>query len=552
MLTRLRIRNIALMENADLTFESGMTVLTGETGAGKSVIVTAIALGLGGRADREYIRAGEQKGTVEATFDISAMPTQFKKTYADHLDGNQFTVQRKLLASGMSKVRINGEICSASLLREMTAPLAEILGQHANQMLMNEDNHLLFLDSFADLDNLREELMTLFSRWESTSSELRNIRSRRERLIKERELLLFQREEIDKANITVGEESELLNEKKILDSSHTLMEAASGIQNLLYHEESSALTYFRMAKTEFEKMAAIDKGLQEQLKEVIDIDFRLEDLRRFIEQYGSSVPDNPARLEEINSRLEELYQLKRKYGGSEAAILETSAGINKKLENRPDIDSQIEILESENERLRTEYITKALSLTSVRRKAAEYLQKLVVKELEELAIDHSRFEFEFLYEDDPDGIELDESKVKPRPYGLETGRFMFSANPGEPLKSLVRTASGGEISRVLLALKAAEKKNSHLRHALLVFDEVDAGIGGQTANEVGKKLKRLAADCQIIVITHLHQIARLADHHFVAEKKPKTDARTTINVSRLQGDAIVGELDRMIALPEKA
>jgi len=524
MMTHLKIRNIALVEQADLTFDSGMTVLTGETGAGKSVIVTAIALALGGRADREYIRAGEQKGTVEATFDISDMSKQFKKTYADHLDGNQLTVHRKLLANGMSKVRINGAVCSASLLREITAPLSEILGQHANQMLMNEDNHLLFLDSFADLDGSRQELMTLF---------------------------LFQREEIDRASISVGEESELLNEKKILDSSRTLMEAASSIQNLLDHEESSALTYLRQAKTEFEKMAAIDEGLQERLKEVIDIDFRLEDLRRFIEQYGSSVPDNPARLEEINSRLEELYQLKRKYGGSEAAILEALADINKKLERRPDIDSQIENLEKENERRRTEYTARAVSLTSVRRKAAEHLRKLVVKELEELAIDQSSFELQFLYEDDPDGIELDDSRVKPHPHGLETGRFMFSANPGEPLKSLVKTASGGEISRVLLALKSAERKSSHLRHALLVFDEVDAGIGGRTANEVGKKLKRLSADCQIIVITHLHQIARLADHHYVAEKKANTAARTTINVSRLEGDAIVGELDRMIALPEK-
>jgi DNA repair protein RecN (Recombination protein N) len=552
MLTHLKIRNIALVEQADLTFDSGMTVLTGETGAGKSVIVTAIALALGGRADREYIRAGERKGTVEATFDISVMPKQFKKIYADHLDGHQLTVHRKLLANGMSKVRINGIVCSASLLRKITAPLSEILGQHANQMLMNEDNHLLFLDSFADLDESREKLMTLFSRWESVSSELRSIRSRRERLIKERELLLFQREEIDRASITVGEESELLSEKKILDSSRTLMEAASSVQNLLDHEESSALTYLRMAKTEFEKMAAIDDGLQERLREVIDVDYRLEDLRRFIEQYGSSVPDNPARLEEINSRLEELYQLKRKYGGGEDAILETLADINKRLEKRPDIDSQISNLEKENERRRTEYTARAIFLTSARRKAADHLRKLVVKELEELAIDQSSFELQFLYEDDPDGIELDSSRVTAHPHGLETGRFMFSANPGEPLKSLVKTASGGEISRVLLALKSAEMKSSHLRHALLVFDEVDAGIGGQTANEVGKKLKRLAVDCQIIVITHLHQIARLADHHFVAEKKPNTDARTTINVSRLKGDAIVGELDRMIALPEKA
>ncbi len=552
MLKSLRIDNIALVESAELRFERGLSVLTGETGAGKSVIVTALSLALGERADREFIRAGETRATVEATFDVSAMSGQYKKKYADDIIDNGFTVLREIFNNGSSRVKVNGTASTLGRLRELTSPLAEILGQHANQMLMSEENHLLFLDHFAALDILREEVTEVFTQWEKTETELRRIRSRREQLVKERELLLFQKQEIEKANVSVGEEERLVAERKILDSSRTLMQSAAEVQNTLDHEDGSALTHLRQARKELERMAAIDAGLREHLKELTDIDYRLEEIRRFVEQYGSSIPDDPVRLDDINARLDELYHLKKKYGGSEEAILQTLNEIVEKLENRPDTDSHIVVLEKHNEQLRNEYTEKALSLTAVRRKAADYLKKLVVKELTELAIDGAAFEFEFLYEDDPDGIRLDDSFVKPHAHGLESGRFLFSANPGEPLKSLVRTASGGEVSRVLLALKATEKKNAKLAHSLLVFDEVDTGIGGRTATEVGRKLKNLAGDCQLLVITHLHQIARFADHHFVARKAPQRDARTTISVTRLEPDTIPSELDRMIALPKKA
>jgi DNA repair protein RecN (Recombination protein N) len=195
-------------------------------------------------------------------------------------------------------------------------------------------------------------------------------------------------------------------------------------------------------------------------------------------------------------------------------------------------------------------VAKALQLSEMRTKGATYLQKLVVKEMSELAIDHGQFDSEFLYEDQADGIEIHGRTVKAHPCGLENCRFLFSANPGEPLKSLVRTASGGEISRLLLAIKAAEKKSNQSSHSLLVFDEVDAGIGGQTAVVVGAKIKKLARNCQVIVITHLHQIARQADHHYLAQKTGGRGRRVAINVVKLEGPDVLSELDRMVALPE--
>jgi DNA repair protein RecN (Recombination protein N) len=552
MLTKLIIDNIALVEHAELEFHPGLSVLTGETGAGKSVIVTAISLALGERAEREYIRAGETRAAVEAAFDVTAMSGQYRKDLEEFIIDNQFIVEREIYNTGASKVRLNGKVSTLAQLKQLTEPLAEILGQHAGQMLMSEENHLFFLDHFASLEDLRGEVEELFRDWQAVNSELKKVRSRRQNIAKDRELLLYQKNEIEKARIEVGEEEQLTADKKILDSSRHLMEAASAVQNMLDDEEGSALTFLRQAHREMEKMAEVDESLKTQLEQLVDIDFRLEELRQFVEKYGSAIQDDPERLEEINARLNEIYQLKRKYGGSEEAILQTLEEINQRLQVRPDTDEYIRELEKKNERMREAYTDKALNLTKIRRTAALYLKKLVVKELAELAIDNGGFEFQFLYDKDPEGIRLDQTTVRPYPHGLESGRFLFSANPGEPLKSLVKTASGGEISRVLLALKSAEKKNNNLLHSLLIFDEVDAGIGGQTAVEVGRKLQRLSAGCQLIVVTHLHQIAREANHHYAATKMAKKDARTTISVEKIEGKAIDRELDRMVALPQNA
>ncbi len=552
MLTKLKIENIALVDSVELTFEPGLSVLTGETGAGKSIIVTALALALGERADREFVHHGADSAVVCATFDLSSVPHGFARESSSESSNDLIDVCRELAADGTSKAKINGKQASLSQLRRITAPMAEILGQHANQMLMNEDNHLAFLDRFASLEPLREEVAQVFSEWQKVSAELVNIKGKREQLKRDRELLLFQKTEIEKARLRVGEEEELVNERKILDSARSLMASAEMVQQTLDADDSSISNLLGLARKELDRMAAIDSSLQKQMETLAEIEFQVEEMRRFVQQYGSSIQDNPQRIEEINLRLDEIYNLKKKYGGSEEAVLKTLVEIDEKLKDRPDIDSFIDSLEKENDRLYKDYSEKAVALSEARTKAARRLRKLVINELVELAIDNCNFEFEFLYDDDAGGILLNGRVVRPHAHGLEKGRFLFSANPGAPLKSLVKTASGGEISRVLLALKSAERQNSRLSHSLLVFDEVDSGIGGRTATEVGKKLKKLSEDCQIIVITHLHQIARAADHHYVAEKTTDRHDRTTISVRKLDKDDIPRELDRMVALPEGA
>jgi len=550
MLKSLAIQNIALVESADLVLGKGLTALTGETGAGKSIIVTALSLALGGRAEREYIRHGADKAAVTATFAVGQMPTSWRKQFADAISDGVLTVSREITREGASRVKINNELASLIRLKEITAPLAQILGQHANQMLMHEENHLLFLDRFAGLDLLREGLAEIFAQWETSVAELRRTTAKRDQLMRERELLLYQKSEIEKGNVRVGEEEELLRERRILDSSRALMTASSTIEQVLSADETAVLTQLRFARKELDKMAAIDTSLEQQAAELADIDFRLEDVRRFVEQYGASVPDDPSRLEAINLRLDELYALKKKFGGSEESILAALETINQSLQDRPDTDSLIADLEAQANQLGTEYTGKATELSALRKRAADYLRKLVVKELTDLAIDSAGFEVDLMYQEDAGGVILDGRAVRPFAHGLENARFLFSANKGEPLKSLVKTASGGEISRVLLALKAAEKKNADLQQTLLVFDEVDAGIGGRTAVEVGKKLKKLSESCQVLVVTHLHQIARLADHHLVAEKSRGRSGRATIQVRSLDANAIKSELARMVALPD--
>jgi DNA repair protein RecN (Recombination protein N) len=550
MLKRLSISNIALVDRAEIEFGPGLSVITGETGAGKSVLVSALALVLGERAEREYVRHGAEQAVVVGEFDSRPLGRQYAESYEDFIRNGSVRIEREVSADGGSRAKISGKNATVAQVKEMTMPIAEILGQHANQMLMNEDNHLLFLDYFGGLDTARDSVRSLYSSWQEMASELRKIIKRRDQFEAERELLLFQKKEIEQASVRVGEEEELINEKRVLDSSRTLMEAARSVGQILDGEDVSFLEMLRQARTEVDRMAQIDKTLEAKSEEFAAVDFQVEDLRRFVEQYGASVPDDPARLDEINERLDELYKLKKKYGNSEQAVLDRLGEIERKLKDRPDTDSLIRDLTAREKECRRRYVSEAVVLSEARYSAADYLGKLVRKELAELAIDNGGFEFEFVYEDDPDGVEFNGRTVKPLPLGLESGRFLFSANPNEPLKSLVKTASGGEISRVLLAMKAAEKKNQRWLHPLLVFDEVDAGIGGQTAVEVGRKLKKLAEDRQVIVISHLHQIARLADQHYAVSKTNASDGRMVIRVSKLDSPGRERELKRMVALPD--
>ncbi|MBU8934431.1 MAG: DNA repair protein RecN [candidate division Zixibacteria bacterium] len=548
ILKRLTIRNFALINEAIIDFEAGLTVLTGETGAGKSVVVGALALALGGRGDKEFIRHGCDSANVRAVFDNPS-------------DAKEIEISRQVSRKGASKVRVDGQPSSAKQLRELTAPTVQIVSQHAGQLLTDEENHLDFLDHLAGTSELCEEVADLYASWQHSAVELRRVSNRRQQLINERELLLFQKGEIEQACLRSGEEEELITERRRLDSTQSLMASASQIVGNLSGDadHSGVVDMVGAVRKELENMAEDDPTLSKQVEAVAEIDFQVEELRRSIEQYGGTLHDDPVRLEEVNLRLDEIYKLKKKYGGSEEAVLVTLEDITAHLKDRPDIDGLLDTLTAETDKRRQTYAGKAVALHRARKKATKDIGRNVVKELSGLAIDGARFECELVSDDDDDGIFVNGRALKPSSYGLETARFLFSANPGEPMRSLVKTASGGEMSRVLLALKLIERGRAGLKENLLVFDEVDVGIGGRTAIEVGRKLKTLSESCQVVVITHLHQIARLADHHFLATKigestsdiSEKSGIRTTITIRKLDAVNIDSELARMVALPEE-
>ena len=555
MLTRLHIEDFALVDKLDLTLDTGFNVLTGETGAGKSIIVGAIAQLLGEKADKDDVRSGARLAVVEGDFQIAdspEIPARLKALGIEYED-NHITLRKEILLKGSSRNFVNGQLVTLIQLREITRYLAELFGQHSHQQLLDENNHQTFLDRFAGLTDKVAALQELFHRWESVKKELINLESRRELEKNERELFLFQKDEIEKARIQVGEESRLVAEKRILDSSRLLGEKATGILNIIEQEDNSALNMLRSCRKELAQMAGLDPALQKQMELLDNSIVNLEEFRVEMESYRASIPDDPERQETINQRLDEIYRLRKKYGGSEETVLETLQKIKSQLGAGIDIDGHIRLLQNEETRLAAQYGTDALTISARRREAAVQLAARVEKELKQLGIDSARFKYDFSCIADPEGILLDNQRLRPGPCGLETGRFLISANPGEPLKPLARTASGGEISRIMLALKAADKTRSGKYRPLLVLDEIDSGIGGFTAHAVAKKLGALSKDYQTLVITHLHQIAALSEHHYAVEKVAiGSPGRKVINIRKLNRSERQKEIRRMLSLTESS
>ncbi len=532
-----------------------MNVLTGETGAGKSVIIGALAQILGERADKDDIRSGEKTALVEAEFDAgqSGIIAGLLSENGLEGDGRSLLIRKEIFASERAtRVFINDRQVAARTLKDITEHLAQLYGQHSHQQLIDEKNHLSFLDAFAGLLNDVEQLRSVHADWQSCEQRLKTAIRLKTESEKNRELMQFQKEEIEHARIRAGEEEQLLAERKILDSAALLGQKCSSILNTLDGDENSILSGLGACSKEFAHILPVDKKL-ESLGELMDnASVNLEEFRAGVESYLSSIPDDPVRLEEINLRLDEIYRLKKKYGGSEEAILKTLDEINVELGRMNNIGQEITYLQKQVAEYKKDYDQKATALSQKRQRAARKLSKMVKKELGDLAIGEAGFECEFIYVDDPDGIEYGGRFLKAEPTGLENIRFLFSANPGEPLKPLSSTASGGEISRVMLALKTAEQSNRTESQPLLVFDEIDAGIGGLTAKAIAEKLSALGQDNQLLVITHLHQIAALADHHFAVEKVVSSDKskRHIISVTKLDKKSRADEIRRMLSLDE--
>ena len=536
MLLELRIKNFAIIDELNLSFSKGFNILSGETGAGKSIILNAVHLLLGDKATEEWIRSSEEEANVEALFDISGNLEVKQKIMekAPHVQGTEeedsLFIRRIISRSGRGKVFINGNMATLGTLSEVGEELLSIYGQHEHQSLQRVETHVDILDEFGGLFGLREEFRARYEEFVSLSEEVERIRTEKDRRAKERELMAFQSREVEASGIQVGEEESLKEDRTILTHAKRLMDFARACEETLYSEEGSTIGKIQRILNQGRDMAAIDPSLSHLLKALDSALIQLEEIALAFRDYSRRVEINPVRLDEIENRLEEIDRLKRKYGSTIEEVLAFKQRVDGALKSFTSDEEKLSQLESRLEPLRQVVNNLGKKLSGERKRVASELKKSVEKELNSLGMKKTIFE-----------IHIDPLPLSPK--GVDRVEFLISPNIGEEVKPLAKIASGGELSRIMLAMKRILAKVGGRQ--VLVFDEVDAGIGGAMAEVVGRKLRELSRHHQVICVTHLPQIACFADQHHSVRKEVKL-GRTITLVDRLDKESIVDEIARML------
>jgi len=536
MLLELRIKNFAIIDELNLSFSKGFNILTGETGAGKSIILNAVHLLLGDKATEEWIRSSEEEASVEALFEISGnLEIKGKiKEKTPHLQGageeDSLLIRRVISRSSRGKVFINGNLATLGMLSEVGEGLLSIYGQHEHQSLQRMETHIDILDEFGGLLGLREEFQKQYQEYISLSEEVERIRAEKERRAKERELMAFQSKEIEAYGIQIGEEESLKEERIILTHAKKLADFAHASEETLYAEEGSTIERIQRILNQGREMAAIDPSLSQPLKALESTLIQMEEITLALRDYSRRVEINPMRLDEIENRLEEIDRLKRKYGSSVEEVLSFKVKIDGALKSFTSDEERLSQSEGRLEPLRQTVIGLGKKLSAERKKVALELKKSVERDLNSLGMRKTIFEIHI----DPLTLSLK---------GVDRVEFLISPNVGEEVKPLAKIASGGELSRIMLALKRILAKVGGRQ--VLIFDEVDSGIGGAMAEVVGKKLRELSRHHQVICVTHLPQIACFADQHHSVKKEVK-GGRTITLVDCLDKGSIVDEIARML------
>ena len=519
MLRYLSIQHLAVIERLALELDAGLTVLTGETGAGKSILVEAVGLLLGGRASSDLVRTGEDLAAIEAQFD---------------LDGEEIVVRREISSGGRSRAFVNGALATAGALRELSARLIEVHGQHEHHGLLDPDSHLDLLDAWAGLDGAREAVGAVYERLAARRAELDTLRLDEREKAARVDLLTFQRDEIARAALQPGEDEALALERGRLAHAERLQRLSAEGYALLYERDGAVLEQLAAVWKRVAELAAIDPSATPYLDARDGVDSALQDLAYFLRDYAGHIDASPERLQAVEDRLAQIERLKRKFGPALDDVLAHGERCRRELETLQGSGERAAAAQAELEAAEREYRAQAGALSAARREAAGRFAGALVRELEGLALGRTRFELRF----EPDG------SAGWGPKGLDKAEFFVSTNPGEDLRPLSRIVSGGELSRLMLAIKTLSARKG--RGATLIFDEVDAGIGGATADVVGRRLRALADGYQVLCITHLPQIAA-SGHHHVRVAKTVRGMRTVTTVERLDGDARAEEIARMMA-----
>ncbi|BCM91429.1 DNA repair protein RecN [Abditibacteriota bacterium] len=549
MLQELRISNFALIERAAIVPGEGFNVLTGETGAGKSILIAAFGLLLGNRATGDNVGGGATKAVIEGAFDLANAPRvrRFLEENGLESDDSSLIITREVEKSGRSKVRLNGRMATGQTLAQVGELLVDFHGQHANQHLLKPEAHLGFLDAFGDARHAanRQKTREAYRSWREAERRLTELTQNEQARAQRLDMLQFQATEIDKAKLQAGEDEELEEERTKLWNSEKLRSAAGLCRDLLLgDDEPGAISLGQRALKSAKEIQNIDSSIGEWTAQLQSALLELEDVASSARDYADALDADPHRLEEIEGRLYRISRLKRKYGASVGEILEHRATIETEINDLTLSDEQLAGLRDEAGKRKAEFLAIAEKLSAARQKLAKSFTGAVVQELGGLAMDKARLEISF-------GRQENGSNE-----GVDKIEFVFSANPGQELRPLTKIASGGEISRVMLALRSVlrEKRGTDDDEAgvpIVVFDEVDTGIGGLTAEKVGEKMQEIAGGHQVFCITHLPQIAKRADHHFRVEKQSGRDF-TSVSVVGLEGEDRIVELARMMGSESKA
>ncbi|MCL2790575.1 MAG: DNA repair protein RecN [Desulfobulbus sp.] len=538
MLQELRVHNLALIDTLHLdlsAYKTGLIALTGETGAGKSIILQAINLLAGSRGTASWVRSDCEQAGIEAAFTVRPGHAEMDALLDEHSlrDGTTCIVRRVLGKDGRSRVYVNDQAVTSRLSGELTAGLINIASQHDHQQLLNSRHHLDYLDTFGELHGLRQQFAKLFQQWQQVFSELRQLQEQEQGKEQQRDFLRFQLDEIRKGQPVAGEDESLVREREQLKSADALQRLVGASGRRLADIVNGDLAEIRK---HLEQAAGLDRSLNSLADRIASAGYELEDMAGSLQKYLAGLSADPDRLDAIAGRLAELKQLQRKYGPALTDVIAFAEQAEATLALLDSLEEEIGRIGLRLEAVATEALRKSVELSNRRKETARKLEQDMERELTTLSFSQAIFRVAMT---EPEGMDM----VGIQATGRDSVEFMFSANPGEPPKSLVKIASGGELSRLMLAMKCLLARRDQVD--TVIFDEVDAGIGGQAAEAVAGKIVELAGHHQVLCITHLPQIAACADLHFKVEKQVEA-GRTRTVINPLTQEERVAELARML------
>lgn len=547
MLLELSIRNFAIIKQVTISFRKGLNILTGETGAGKSIIIDALGLLLGERSSTDFVRYGEKRAEVEGLFELPPghPALQLCESFGVQMDPDgMLVVRRDISAQGKSIIRLNGQLVTLAMLRELGPWLVTVHGQHDAHALLQADKHISWLDAFGEqqLHKAKQEYAALYQAYRKARADLERMSRNEREMIQRVDLLSYQLQEIEAASLQPGEDEKLFSLRKKWAHSEKVFAGVQAAYRSL-HGDQRGLDWLGHAMSELERVQQYDESLGPLVEGIQNAYYQAEDLIHQLRQFQDRYDYDPKQLAEVERRLDTIQTLKRKYGKSVDEILEYAAKIQDELEEIEHYDDRLQQLQGKVRELEADLAVEAMELRTIRQECAKRLAAAIEQQLKELHMERARFAIELRLTPDENGIEVEGSRYHVDENGMDMVEFMISPNPGEPLRPLAKIASGGELSRVMLAIKTILADAEQV--GTLIFDEVDTGVSGRAAQAIAEKLARVGMNRQVLCITHLPQVASMADAHFFI-KKDMNDQETTTSVHYLSDEERVTELARML------